>query len=435
MGLEQKLKKWNPWWTYGEVPQNLVGISREQILSGLLKLIPAKETLVLCGVRRSGKSTLLYQIIQNLISKKIPTHNILYFNLDEPLPDEGITNLENIYSTYLEMQNPSGRLYLFFDEIQNIPNWHKWVKSLYDLKGKEVKFIITGSNHTLLNTTLSTLLTGRILIESIYPLSFQEYLLFQKHPIGDFDLEKEKINHQLNIYWKRGGFPEAVLESDPFVHQKRLQDYFDSILFRDVLTLHKIREGSKLRDLAFFAITNIGNLASYSKIERTIGLNINSIREYLSCLENAYLIFETSFFSYSVKESIAIQKPRKLYCIDHGLRNVAGHLFSEDRGRVAENIVFLELKRRNKEISYWKNKNEIDFVIKNKDHSCDLINVSFSDQPPVRETKGFDEFIHMHPSHSKVRRKIIVTHQLEKKETEIRYIPLYKFLLSDEGAF
>ena len=424
--MQKKLKKWNEWWLLKKVPPERTKIIRSEKLKKLTKLLSAPEMIILSGVRRSGKSTLIYQLIQNLLEKKVKPENILYFNLDEPLEKKGVKILQDIYSSYLELQNPKGKIYLFLDEIQNIDNWHQWIKSNYDLHGGKIKFILTGSNSSLLNDSLSKHLTGRTLIEHIYPLSFKEFLTFNKISIPDADLEEEKIRHHLGNYFKKGGFPEAVLEKNKYVNEKRLRDYFDGILFRDVISAKKIRETAKMKDLAYFALTNISNPLSYSKIEKTIGLNIVSVKEYLSYLEDAFLLFQIHFFSYSIKESIAIQKPRKIYAIDQGLRQAASYSFSEDKGRIAENIVFLELKRNQKDIYYWKDKNEIDFVVKNDNNSIDLINVSFTNTMEERETKGFLQF---EKNNKKIRKKIIITDNLEKKSDGIEYIPLYKFLL------
>jgi len=423
-----KIKKWNIWWMTKEIPLNLKKITRTHKKEELMKLINPREILVLSGVRRSGKSTLMYQIMDQLIFQNINPNNIFYFNFDEPLEKQTSQEIEKLFNSYLELKNPQGRIYVFFDEIQNMESWHQWVKSKYDLLGKKIKFIISGSNNSLLNQQLGTLLTGRIFLEYVYPLSFREFLDFVNYEIQDQDLEKEKINHYLRIYIQKGGFPETVLEEDSYINNRRLQDYFDSILFRDVLIIDKIREASKLRDLAYYALTNISNLLSYSKIEKAIGLNINTVKDYLFHLENAYLLFQINFFSFSVKESITIQKPRKIYAIDQGLRKSVAYQFSEDTGRIVENIVFLELKRRNKEIYFWNNQNEIDFVIKNKDNTLTLINVCYGSEIHPRELRGFEQF---NRKYSRVRKKLIITHSIENNDSEYEYIPLSKFLLHE----
>jgi len=146
----------------------------------------------------------------------------------------------------------------------------------------------------------------------------------------------------------------------------------------------------------------------------------------MSYFEDAYLLFTVPIFSYSLK--VQEQNPRKLYTIDNGLRNAVSFKFSEDEGRLAENLVFIELKRKNREIYYWKGRGEIDFVIKNKDNSVDLINVCYSDEIQKREYDSINEFIEKHPK-VKINKCIILTKDIEKKEKKTEYIPLWKWLL------
>ncbi len=170
--MKEIIKRWNPWWLYGKVPESKKRILRPETLGGITKLLDIKEIICITGVRRCGKSTVLYQIIDHLIENGIAPTNILYFNLDEPLEDKSISILDSIFENYIEINNPAGRKYIFLDEIQNIENWEKWLKKYYDLYDTNIKFVITGSNSTMLSDKLSTLLTGRIISKTVYPLSF-----------------------------------------------------------------------------------------------------------------------------------------------------------------------------------------------------------------------------------------------------------------------
>lgn len=426
MNMEELLKRWNTWLVYGKVPENKKQIPRKKILASVLKLMKPKEIVVLTGVRRSGKSTLLYQLIDNLLNNAEPK-NILYFNFDEPLKERNIDTIELIFKTFLELNNPKGRKYVFFDEIQNIPQWEKWLKKYYDMYGEEIKFIVTGSNNSMLSDNLSRLLTGRILTQEIFPLSFFEFLEFNSLLIKDISLQKEEIKHYFLKYMKIGGFPEVVLEKDHEINMIRLRQYFDSILLRDIIASQNIRETAKLTELASFTMANISSLFSYNNISKVIGINIHSLKQYLHFLENAYLIFQLRYFSYSLKESMMIQKPRKVYCIDNGLRNAVSFKFSKDEGRLAENLVFIELRRRGKEIYFWKNKGEVDFIVKNRDQSLVAINVSYSDDINKREIIPMLEF------KKKFKAKLLlITKDTEKKGDGIIYLPLWKYLLQGE---
>ncbi|MFQ5620258.1 MAG: ATP-binding protein [Candidatus Nanoarchaeia archaeon] len=422
--MKELLKRWNSWWVHKKVPKNKTRITRQDLLNNLLKLSRPKEIIVLKGVRRSGKSTLIYQIIDNLLETVNP-NNILYFNFDEPLEIKDINLLENVYKIFLELNNPKGRKYVFFDEIQNIPQWEKWLKKYYDLYGEEIKFIITGSNSTMLSDKLSTLLTGRILTKEIYPLSFNEFLHFNNILIKDLSFQKEEIEHFLSKYLIIGGFPEVVLETDSEITHHRLKEYFDSILLRDIVTSQNIRETAKLRELAIYSMTNISSILSYNKMSKALKINIHTLKEYLSFMENAYLIFQLRFFSYSLKESIMLQKPRKIFSIDTGLRNEASFKFSKDTGKLAENLVFIEMKRRNSEIYYWQGKNEVDFIVKNKDDTLTAINVVYG-EINEREIKGLLEF----KKKFKNAELMVLTKDTEKKEEGIKFIPIWKWLLA-----
>ncbi len=428
--MKQLMKMWNPWWAEGEVPASRKRISRQGTLEKVLKILDIREIVCITGVRRCGKSTLMYQAVDHLIEKGIAPENILYFNLDEPFEDKNLGLLDRIFNEYIELHAPKGRKYLFLDEIQNIENWEQWVKKFYDLYGEEVKFVLTGSNSTMLSDRLSTLLTGRMITRHVFPLSFKEYLDFEGVEIKDPDTQRNEILHHFNNYLFKGGFPEVVLEEDEEINHLRLTEYFNSILLRDIVAGRKIRESAKLIELANYSLSNVSTLMSYSKISKATGLSINSLKEYLLYMEQAYLIYQLSFFSYSVKNSISAQMPRKIYCIDNGLRNAAAFTFSADEGRLAENLAFLELKRRNVEFFYWKGKREVDFVVKNRDGTLTGINCTYTDRIRPGETGALLEF--KEKFGEKVSELILLTKNLEKEEGGIRYVPVWKMVLGIE---
>ncbi|HJH32617.1 MAG TPA: ATP-binding protein [Methanosarcinaceae archaeon] len=425
--MKETLKLWNPWWLYAKVPESKKRIARPETVDGIIKLLNIKEIICITGVRRCGKSTVLYQVIDHLVENGINPMSILYFNLDEPFEDKSIRILDRIFENYIEINNPAGRKYIFLDEIQNIENWEKWLKKYYDLYDRDIKFIITGSNSTMLSDKLSSLLTGRLISKTVYPLSFKEYLAFIGFELKDTDVQKSEVIHHFLNYLNNGGFPEVVLEMDVDINHMRLKEYFDSILLRDIVVGKNIRESSKLIELANYSLTNISALLSYMKISKTIGLSVSSIKEYLLYLEQAYLIYQLNFFSYSIKTSLAIQKPRKIYCIDNGLRNAASFKFSPDEGKLAENITFIELKRRRLDVYYWKGRRGVDFVVRNKDNSLTGVNVTYSDVIGEREIKALLEF--KENFQERVSELILITRNVEKTENGITYVPVWKWLL------
>ena len=289
-----------------------------------------------------------------------------------------------------------------------------------------VKFIVSGSSASLLKKEYSTLLTGRNLTFKIFPLSFKEYLDFSKISYKSINtVIKNKILHELNQFFETGGFPEVFFKEKELKHVL-LKGYFDDIIYKDIVSRHNIN-AEKINDLTVYLLTNISNLFTIRKIRNFTGLSIDSIKDYISYLEDAFLIETLNYFSYSVKESI--QMPKKSYTLDCGLRNIAGFKFSRDEGRLAENLVFVELKRRDKELYYWKNKGEIDFVIKNRDQTLTAINVCYSDEIEEREIKSLLEF--KKEFKSKAKELVLLTKDIEKKEQGIRFIPLWKYLLKE----
>lgn len=412
MDIEQ-LNIWNPWWNKQKVSEKLKGIERnnEKII---YKSIFEKEIIVLTGIRRSGKSTIMYQLISKLLENNNPKQ-IFYINLDdEILKKEG---LENIYSGYKQKINPDKKTFMFIDEIQNAINWEKFLKKYYDLQAN-IKFIISGSSSNLLKGDFSSLLTGRNITFSIYPLSFKEYLEFSNIDIN----EKDKIFYKFEEFIEYGGFPEIFFKEKEF-KKIVLKQYFDDIMYKDIIKRYNVN-ANKISDTALYLLTNISNPYTVRKIRNFTGLSIDSIRDYLSYLHEAYLIYSIDFFSYSLKDSSFM--PKKCYSSDQGLRNFVSFKFSKDLGKIVENIVFIELIRRNKNVFYWKNKGEVDFVVKNDDNTLCAINVTFSDNINERELKSLIEF---KSNFKKTDNLILLTKDIEKHENGIKYIPLWKWLL------
>jgi len=425
----EKLTEWNPWWENKEALNDLKGVKRT-FYQDFIKSWEIKEISVVLGARRVGKSTLMYQMIDFLLEKGISAEQILFVNLD----DNKLSNnsLEEIYSAYRVNINPGKKAFVFIDEIHRKEGWESWIRKKYDLKS-DCKFIISGSCSYLLKQEYSTLLTGRNLVFEIFPLSFQEYLDFNGIVINKNSLKKgiirEKTKHQLLNYLKdyleTGGFPEIFFTKKGF-KTKILKQYFDDILYKDIISRHKINT-KKIQDLALFLITNVSDKFSLRNIRNTLKISYDSIKDYVSYFNEAYLFFINDYFSYSLKE----QKSRasKIYCIDNGLRNSVSFKFSKDVGRLVENLVFIELTRRGKDIYYWENNNEVDFVVK-KNNKLDCINVCYSDEIPEREIKGLKEI--KKDFGNKVKNLIVLTKDIEKEEDKIRFIPLWKWLILED---
>ncbi|MCD4798725.1 MAG: ATP-binding protein [Methanosarcinales archaeon] len=397
-----------------------------------LTIPETQKVISLIGLRRAGKTFYFYQLINNLIEGSINPSQILYINFeDDRILPLNVKELNTILEAYYELypENIDETLYLFFDEIQNIDNWELFIRRVHDRKNARI--FITGSSSKLLSKEIATSLRGRTLSYYLFPLSFEEFLRFRQVTLNkDFEYTdaRFRVKKLFSEYLYGGGFPEVVLEAEE-LRQDILRNYFEMFIYRDLVERFSIRNTSLLKSLVKFLITNIGTTFSVNSFYRTIRKDMpvgkDTLMEYLSYLEDINLVYLVPIFSYSLKKQQV--NPRKVYCIDNGLRNAVSFMFSKDEGRLAENLVFLELKRRNKEPYYWKNKGEVDFVIKDRDSSLTAINVSYTDEIDERETKALLEFADEFSP--KVKELILLTKDLEKTEGRIKIIPLWKWLI------
>lgn len=426
----ESLPDWNPWWTGNtEALKKLSGVPRPsypQVTASLKQ----KEVTVLTGVRRSGKSTLMYQMVSELLKTR-DSKQVLFANFDDESLQRG--GLDNVFSDYRTFINPDKPAYVFLDEIERVTGWEKWMKKQYDLQ-TGAKFVVSGSSASLLKKEYATLLSGRNLTFEIMPLSFAEYLSFAHSGVKASDAEEGLLSAQdkarvlaaVDGYLEYGGFPEIAFKEDEF-KKITLKQYFDDIVYKDIIARHDIK-GNKPRDLAFYLATNTGAHISLRAIRTTLGLAYETTQQYVDYFKEARLFLDLEHFSYSLKE----QKTRasKIYCIDTGLRNAVAFKFSRDFGKLAENTVRAELARRGLEAYYWKGKHEVDFIVKHHGNELDAINVSYADEFDERETAG----LHEARDALKTRDSIILTKNTQKQEESITYIPLWKWLLQKEGG-
>ena len=338
---------------------------RREILAQTVDMARQKEIHVITGVRRSGKSTLMRLIARYLIQEEnVPRENILYLNFeDDRFAEFQTSDFQTLYEAYLEVESPSGRKYFFLDEIQNLPGWHRWLNRLYEFE--DVKLFVTGSNSSMMKGEAAMSLTGRNRVVTLYPFSFREYAAACDVTWTERDLltgeGKAKLARLFRRYAQEGGFPEAVRQHDPDI----LRHYFGDIVYRDIVARYGLRNVREIRELALYLASNLSCLASYKKLKDMIAVNsLTTVKNYLGYFEDVYLFFPVNLFDYSLKRQM--YNPAKLYCVDHALATAMAFKFSADSGRILENIVFCELKRRGCEIYYWKDKSgkEVDFLIR-----------------------------------------------------------------------
>lgn len=428
--LIEILNSYNRFWATGGVE---AGIPRE-VLERCARELNQKEILLLKGVRRSGKSTLMAQMIRTLLEKGKKPHQLLRVNLEEPLfaAEYSLELLEQIYRVYREKICPSGKCYLFLDEIQNIPEWERWVRGRSETEN--LKIIITGSSSRLLSREVGAKLTGRHVSFEIFPLSFSEFLRFKGVTVGskaDYFEQKPVIRNLFAEYRQYGGFPEVVLRKEPEDKELLLKQYFEDILHRDVVSRNEIRDTLTLQNLATYLMTTIGRLTSNTNLKRNFAVSQDKVENYTSALLESFLIYRLPKFETSLKKSLRARfKP---YAIDTGLRNRVAFTFSEDSGWLAENIVLNHLRRRHEQIYYGSNGGEIDFLVKEGLRIVQSIQVWQADASetmiPARELAAFES----RSRSANPGECLLITNDLERMEKvgkkEIRCVPLVLFLL------
>jgi len=405
---------------------------RREIQDRIESFVKYKEVIMITGTRRGGKSSLMKLICDDLIKKyKVPASNILYLNFeDERFIEFNSGDFAKIYELYLQINKPTGRKYFFLDEIQNVPGWERWVNRLYE--NENIKIFITGSNASLLRSEVSTALTGRNRVITNFPFSFREFLVYKSYRLEENDFyQTEKraiIKGFFQKYLKLGGYPEIVKINDSTL----LEQYFKDIIYRDILPRYSVKKIKEIRELCLFLASNLGSIHSYNKLLSLIGVkSINTVKNYLEILEEVFLFFQINLFDYSIKRQI--YNPSKIYIIDTALGNSISFKFSENIGHIYENLVFLELKRRNKEIYYWKSKKgkEVDFLIKRGLDIEEAIQVSYN----LNDKKTLDreiESLLLAKEEFKIKYLTIVTEDedIEKEigNVKIKIIPLWKWL-------
>jgi uncharacterized protein len=426
------LNDWNLW---GQ-KEIETGVERADYLEKMEEFLTMDMIVSLVGLRRSGKSTLLLQLSKRLIAKKkAKKEEILYVNFEDSrfLGEYSLQLLNDIYETYLENLNPTKKPIILLDEIQNIPGWEKFVNSLYERK--TARIFVSGSNAQLLQSEYSEVLTGRQIVLRVYPLTFKEFILFQKVTVKN-KLEmlekKNKLNLLLGKYLRYGGLPKVALAKTEEEKELLAQNYFSDILNRDLIKRFRIKEIGKLEILAKFYFTNISSMISYNKISRFIKIPSTTIERFSDYLTTPYLFYFVNKFSFSLKEQSV--NARKVYTADLGLRNAISFSFSEDRGKLLENSVAMHLIQTQKEIYYFRTKNnrEVDFLVKKGTKEKALIQVcaTLKDFPTQeREIKALFEAM----EELKLKTGLILTENEEReikdRDKIIKVMPIWKWLL------
>lgn len=381
VALQPVLAALNPWWSTGAVPAALLGQPRA-IAERLLEDLEEPFAVVLTGVRRSGKTTILFQMIDRLLGHGVPPHHVLYVNLEE-LALEGVA-LDEIRRQYLEQFAPTGPTYLFVDEVQRRPDWTRWVRSIVDQKRDHIA--VTGSTSGLLAGEHGAVLTGRHLTTTVRPLGFGEYLGFHgihrpRDPVAPEDAAS--FVHHLDQYLLTGGFPQANV-SDPTRARRILQHYFTDIMQRDLVAQHGL-DPQGVQRLGLYLAQTFARPHTKRALQRATGNSRDTINTYLDAFTSAFILQPCHRYHASPKPEVRDQSPTKYYLVDPGMRNALAAPGS-DLGRLAENAVANAIHAAGFDLRYWKDdRHEVDFVIARPNGRVDAIQVTYGDTVPERE--------------------------------------------------
>ena len=396
-------------------------ISRKKT-SEIIKLINLKLPIIITGIRRCGKSSLL-KIIKNKLHLKNKEYLYIDFN-DDRMIDFTINDFQKIID-FMNENEYKKKCYLFLDEIQEVDKWEKWVNRI-----KEKYYIfITGSNSKLSSEEISTTLTGRSINYHLFPFSFLEFLAARKINTKNYKLDKEiqsNIKREFRKYMNEGGFPKKVIMDEKII----ISELYGNILYRDIIRKFNKKLIKPIKEISLYLLSNISSNISLRTFLRISGIkNMGTIRNIINSFEDSFLFFFINKYDYSMKKQIL--NPKKNYCIDNGFPSIVGFKFSNDYGKLLENLVIIELKRRNEDIYYFKKSKECDFVIKKGMKIIKAIQVCYklNETNKKREIGGLLEAM----KDFKLKQGFILTYDQEEEmkieNKKIKIIPVWKWLL------
>jgi len=395
-----------------------------EIASKLIKQIDYKEIEVIQGIRRSGKST-IFKLLINHLMQNVNPRSILYINFDDPYFSELWSDSKKLYSL-LELSEKINGIkpkYIFFDEIQNVEMWEKFIKAIYDNEVVK-KIYVTGSNSSLLSSEYAVSLSGRYLKTVVYPLSLKE--IYQIEGINSYFELLDSTPKVLNIVdemMEFGSFAEVYKKEDKEYQRALILNYYETIILKDCVANHGIREVKQFKELTTYLISNGASLYAYSSISKALGINENSIKNYIYALEDSYLYQELKQFSYSLKGQIRSKK--KGYLIDNSFLGNISFRFSRNRGKLFENLVYSELQKRGYEIFVFNDGSfECDFLVK-KGNELIAIQVCYElhSGNQEREIKGLVEI----GKKFKVTKQVLLTYNQDESVDGMDVVSFWKY--------
>ena len=403
-------------------------VSRE-ILDKALKYLGAKEILALVGARRVGKSTLAKLLIRELL-KSVEAKNIFFINLEKPefIPyKDDASYLGVIFDAYLKLANPDmqSKIYFFIDEVQIFRNWEIFVKSKYE--NFNIKFIITGSNASLLTSNYATVLTGRVLRLEIHSFHFREFLHFKKIDFStkiQRTVNKIEISRAVDEYLKWGGYYSVMSNNDEMLKKEYLKSVAEDIILKDIVPRYNIKSSQIIRDLFYYLVSNAATTLNYSSLAKKLGVDPKMIKEYIGYFEDNFLIHTIS--AYHDKLTSQIKSAKKLYLSDNGFLNL-GVNRTKNLGTALENLVFNELYKKDEKVTYRKGNQEVDFYTQKR-----LYQVAYDisdEKTKKRELNAFGEFEKEDDG------CILITYDTNETTLGVEIVSIDKFLLEADEDF
>jgi uncharacterized protein len=411
--MRELLHLMNPWWTGLAFDS---GLERPRFLNRIKALIPDPNVVLLVGPRRVGKTYLLRQTVRGLLGEGVDARRILFLLGDHPVI--AATPAADLLREYRAIHGlgREERVFLFLDEVQAVPSFDLQVKNLYDLE--QVKIFLSGSSAGVFRNRAAHL-TGRMIEVEIFPLDFAEFLLFRGVRISERDphLRLTRFEEYLRV----GGYPEHVLRENP----EYLPALLKSTVYRDIVSIHGIKHPSVMDDLLVLMANRLGSRTSYTKLKNVLRVTVDTVRDYLHFLEEAFILQRVEKFSPSVNERIYAEAK---YCFfDAGMRNaLTGY---RDEGAVAENVCFQVLRAGRPEVFHFFDRDrEVDFVVKTPDGPLP-VEAKYVDGIAVGDDRlaGLRSFIRKH----RPPRAFVVTRGFASRETfegcDVRFVPLWDF--------
>ena len=402
--------------------------------------VPAGKIFSIMGVRRSGKTFSFYQIMKEILGKGGDLRDILFVNFeDDRLDPVNKDTLSMVLDAYYELYpaKKNTTVYVFFDEIQNVDGWERFVRRLLD--AEKVKIYVTGSSSKMLSKELSTTLRGRTVAHEVFPFSFTEYLKYKRlSPEVVSSRDRARVINAFEQYLYVGGFPEIFDAEEP-ERINILQEYINLIVYKDLIERHNIKNHALVKYLIHYFLGNVSNLFSVNKMYNDLKsqrykVSKDGIFNYLSYLEDAYCFFPVSIYSDSVR--VRQVNPRKIYSVDHGLVTACVWDAKENTGRLLENLIYVQIRR----VSPWRgtyyyvtqNGNEVDFVVLEKGEIKSVIQVSetmANRDTMEREIKALDEAM----EELGVKAGTIITREEENEmkigKRVVNVVPAWKWML------